>query len=126
MNKKGRLPSAPAPVELRLKAKFFRGLADLSRLSILEALRTGRKSVSEVVKTTGLSQPNASMHLNCLWECGLVEREVGRRYTFYWIHSGRVTRLLELGQEVLESVRERIESCARYEEKGARQKEEEA
>jgi DNA-binding transcriptional ArsR family regulator len=87
----------------------------MSRLSILEALREGPRSVTEVVQRTGLSQPNASMHLSCLWECGLVEREVGRRYTLYWIRSRDVLRLLEMGGKVLEDVRERIEACARYE-----------
>ena len=54
------------------KAKLFRGLADLSRLKILEVLRTGSKCVSELVTLTGLSQPNVSAHLSCLAECGLV------------------------------------------------------
>src|SRR3546814_2683852 len=39
-----------------LRAKLFRGLADPSRLSILNALRTGPLSVGEVVAMTGLSQ----------------------------------------------------------------------
>jgi DNA-binding transcriptional ArsR family regulator len=100
-----------------MKAKFFRGLADVSRLSILEALREGRRSVTDVARRTGLSQPNASMHLNCLWECGLLEREVGRRYTFYWIGSKDVARLLETGAKVLGSVHERIAACSRFCEK---------
>jgi len=99
---------------IRLQAKFFRGLADVSRLSILEVLREGRKTVTEVAREAHLSQPNASMHLNCLWECGLVEREVGRRNTFYWIGSRDVVRLLEMGIKVLGSVKDRIAACARF------------
>ena len=53
------------------RAKLFRGLADSSRLAILESLRSGALSVSEIVAVTGLSQPNASNHLRCLSECGL-------------------------------------------------------
>jgi DNA-binding transcriptional ArsR family regulator len=108
----GTLLRKPRP--LRVKAKFFRGLADMSRLSILEALREGRKSVTEVARRTGLSQPNASMHLSCLWECGLVEREVGRRFTHYWIGSRDVTRILELGTKLLSSVQDRIAACSRF------------
>jgi DNA-binding transcriptional ArsR family regulator len=106
--------SAKAASPLRLKAKFFRGLADVSRLSILESLRKGRKTVSAIARSTGLSQPNASMHLNCLWECGLVEREVGRRNTFYWIDSRDVVRVLETGAKVLGKVRNRIAACQRF------------
>jgi DNA-binding transcriptional ArsR family regulator len=100
---------------LQVKAKFFRGLADTSRLTILEALRSGRKNVSEVVAETGFSQPRVSMHLDCLWCCGLVDREVGRRFTYYWIKSRKVTRLLEMAEEVLEDVSDRIACCSQYE-----------
>lgn len=65
----------PDPKDLLLKAKLFRGLADRSRLAVLEALRDGPQCVSEIVAATGLSQPNASTHLSCLGECGLVTRE---------------------------------------------------
>ena len=86
----------------------------MSRLSILEVLRQGRKTVTEAARGAGLSQPNASMHLNCLWECGLVEREVGRRNTFYWIGSRDVVRLLEMGAKVLGSIKDRIATCDRF------------
>ena len=58
-----------------LRAKLFRGLADASRLSILDALRTEPLSVGEIVAITGLSQSNASNHLRCLSECGLAAGE---------------------------------------------------
>jgi ArsR family transcriptional regulator, cadmium/lead-responsive transcriptional repressor len=111
MRANGRAGAAEA---LEVKAKFFRGLGDTSRLAILEALREGRKNVTEVVGATGLSQPNASMHLNCLWECGLLEREVGRRYTHYWIRSKKVLGLLRMANEILEDAYERILDCKRY------------
>ena len=101
--------------DLGVKAKFFRGLADMSRLTILEALREGRRTVSEVVAETGFSQPSVSMHLDCLWCCGLVDREIGRRYTHYWIKSRKVTRLLEMAEIVLEDVCDRIACCSQYE-----------
>jgi DNA-binding transcriptional ArsR family regulator len=63
-----------------VKAKLFRGLADLSRLRVLESLRGGPRCVSEVIQATGLSQPNTSAHLTCLWECGLVNKERRGRF----------------------------------------------
>ncbi len=102
---------------LRAKTKLFRGLADESRLAILEALREGRRTVSQVVDRTGLSQPNASTHLNCLWCCGLVEREMVGRYTFYWIGSRKVKEVLRAAEALLDDVHERIEECKRYEER---------
>ena len=100
---------------LSLKAKLFRGLADPSRLAILEALRGGARSVSEVVAATGLSQPNTSNHLACLLECALVEREQRGRYVYYGLADERVNALLSLGDEVLSGVARGAFPCARHE-----------
>jgi len=100
---------------IRAKAKLFRGLADVSRLSIVEVLRGGPKNVSQVVKATGLTQPNVSMHLNCLWCCGLVDREVRGRFSFYRIRSERFDRILAAAEDVLDEVLDRIDECERYE-----------
>jgi DNA-binding transcriptional ArsR family regulator len=100
---------------LRAKAKLFRGLGDFSRLSIVEVLRDGPRNVSQVVKATGLTQPNVSMHLSCLWCCGLVDREVRGRFTWYRIKSERFMRILQVAEEALEEVLDRIEECRNYE-----------
>lgn len=99
----------------RVKSKLFRGLADPSRLSILEALRTGPRTVSQVVESTGLSQSNASMHLQCLWCCGLVDRETRGKFALYRIVSRKVVRILAAAEALLGDVAPRIEACDRYE-----------
>src|SRR5687768_9869723 len=99
---------------LRLKTKLFRGLADPSRLAILEMLRAGPKNVSEIVAGTRLSQSNASMHLDCLWCCGLVNREVRGKFRYYRIASRRFLRILAAADGALEEVSDRLEECGRY------------
>ncbi|HEV8676471.1 MAG TPA: metalloregulator ArsR/SmtB family transcription factor [Methylomirabilota bacterium] len=98
-----------------LKAKLFRGLADSSRLAVLEALRDGPRCVSEVVAATGLSQPNASAHLACLGECGLVNRERRGRFVYYAIADKRVVRILEEAEAILAEVGSHVYRCTRYE-----------
>ena len=98
---------------LTLKAKLFRGFADPSRLSLLEALRDGAKSVSELVERTGLTQPNASNHLACLLDCGLVVREQRGRYAFYRLADERVGTLLGLADRLLDE-ESGIRDCRRY------------
>ncbi|MCC7140025.1 MAG: winged helix-turn-helix transcriptional regulator [Planctomycetes bacterium] len=112
----GRSPTGEGPVldGLDLKAKLFRGLGDGSRLAILEVLRSGPANVSTVIERTGLSQPNASMHLACLWECGLVEREPRGVRVFYRIARPAVTRLLETAAALLETCGDRVGACRRY------------
>ena len=104
-----------SPARLEIGAKLFRGLADLSRLAILETLRGRPRTVSQVVARTGLSQPSASMHLDCLWCCGLVDRETVGRYSVYRLRSRKVLRVLEAADQLLGEVKERIRECRRYE-----------
>jgi DNA-binding transcriptional ArsR family regulator len=99
---------------LTLRAKLLRGFGDPSRLGVLEALRDGPLSAGEVVKRTGLSQPNASMHLHCLAECGLVTWQREGRFVHYCISDKRVVRLLDQAEELLVEVGPLIEACPRY------------
>lgn len=97
-----------------LKAKFFRGFADPSRLSILESLYDGPLTVSEIVTATGLSQSNVSNHLSCLRDCGLVVFEQRGRFVRYKISDERVRQLLSLADELLTEVAKGIYECTRY------------
>lgn len=103
-----------ARTDLALKAKLHRGLADPSRLAILEALRGGARNVGELVAATGLSQSNASNHLACLQDCGLVAREQRGRYAFYRLSDPRVERLLALAEDLLGEVVTGVAACPRY------------
>lgn len=103
------------PTALGLKAKLFRGFADPSRLAILEALRAGPRTVGEITSATGLSQPNVSNHLQCLWDCGLVERQREGRFVRYRLSDPRVGSLLGLAEEILAEVARGVYACTRYE-----------
>jgi ArsR family transcriptional regulator, cadmium/lead-responsive transcriptional repressor len=103
---------------LALKAKLFRGFSDSSRLAILEALRNGPLTVTELVEMTGLSQSNASNHLSCLHDCGLVSREQQGRYVYYRLSDDRVAVLLNLADQVLADVAKGVYECTRYKASG--------
>src|SRR5258708_35551473 len=102
--------------KLGLKAKLFRGFSDPSRLSILETLRSKPLTVSEIVIATGLSQSNASNHLGCLRDCGLVVADQYGRYSIYRLSDDRVGQLLELTDIVLADVACGVYECTHYEE----------
>ncbi len=106
--------SATTTQALRHKAKLFNGLADLSRLAIVEVLRDGPLRVGEIVTATGLSQSNASNHLACLHDCGLVEREQQGRYVSYHLSDDRVAGLLGLADGLLADAAEGFYDCTRY------------
>jgi ArsR family transcriptional regulator, cadmium/lead-responsive transcriptional repressor len=97
-----------------LQAKLFRGFADPSRLAILEALRVGPRTVTEVVGATGLTQSNVSNHLGCLRDCGLVASEQQGRYVRYRLSDERVAQLLNLADELLADVAKGVYQCTHY------------
>jgi DNA-binding transcriptional ArsR family regulator len=58
----------------------FEVVAEPARREILDLLLDGGRAVGELVRETGLSQPNTSRHLRVLREAGLVEsRPDGQR-----------------------------------------------
>ena len=98
-----------------LQAKFFRGFADPARLRVLKTLRNGPRCVSELVEASGLSQPNLSMHLACLRDCGLVRARRNGRFVYYELADPQVIRLLQAAERVLHRVGKRIQACPSYE-----------
>lgn len=111
--------SGPKSEALYLRAKLFRGLGDPSRLAILAALDPDARTVGEIVAATGLTQPNASNHLRCLLECGLVLREAKGRHALYRLASSSVAALLRDADTLLEAVATGVPDCGRYAENGS-------
>ncbi len=103
--------------KLSLKAKLFRGLADPTRLSILESLREGEKTTSDIVKETKHNQSNVSNHLDCLLDCGLVKNKREGKNIFYNLNNKKVAKLLEESDAVLSEIVSGLYLCVNYNEK---------
>ena len=102
------------PTESELLAKYFRVLADRSRLRILEALASGEElSVGELVERLGIAQPSVSNHLTCLRWCGFVETRREHRTVYNRVADPRVVRLIELARELLQGNEDHVASCRR-------------
>lgn len=100
--------------KLSIKAKLFRGLGDTTRLSILESLRQGERTTSEIVKETGQNQSNISNHLSCLLDCGLVRNRRQGKNIFYSLGNKKVSKLLEESDAILGEVARGIYECVNY------------
>jgi DNA-binding transcriptional ArsR family regulator len=103
-----------APTEPELLAKYFRVLADPSRVRILEALETeGELAVGDLVKRLGLPQPSVSNHLACLRWCGFVTARREHRTVYNRIADRKVSRVVSLARELLASNAEHVAACRR-------------
>ena len=65
------------------KGKFFKALADMTRLRILGLLAAREMCVCEVMVALDLTQPTASHHLRILENVGLVKDRKEGKWVFY-------------------------------------------
>ena len=98
--------------EMCLLARFFNGLANSTRLSILLLLaRRGETKVGELVRELGAPQPRVSDHLRCLAWCGYVQVRREGRNAYYSVADDRVLEMLRLGEAMLRENLEHVEAC---------------
>lgn len=101
--------------DVATQAKLFRGLADPARLGLLSALRQGPSSAGELARACGLTPSNASNHLQCLLECGLVAVEAQGRQNIYALADPLIATMLDLADGVVRSpAGALIEACRNY------------
>ena len=86
------------------------------------ALRARPLSVGAIVRATGLTQPNASNHLRCLSECGLVLGEPQGRFVHYRLSDPRIDQLLACAGELLAGAARGVDRCENYRGAGNRPK----
>ena len=101
----------PGADRAEVLASFFQGLADPSRMRILELLVERPRTVSELVGELGLAQGRVSSHLSCLRWCGYVQAEVEGRFNRYRLVDERVREILTLGEAVIRDNADRLTSC---------------
>jgi DNA-binding transcriptional ArsR family regulator len=94
---------------IELIAARFRAMGEASRLKWILAVEHGEKNVSQLVVTTGLSQPNASRHLQTLTDAGILTRRRERMSVFYTIADPTICRLYK---QVYCSVQKRLTTQA--------------
>ncbi|MDE3075821.1 MAG: winged helix-turn-helix transcriptional regulator [Chloroflexota bacterium] len=85
----------------QLHAQLCKALADPKRLLIVNELRDGERSVSELVQGLGLSQTNVSQHLAVLREKRLVTARRSGTSTYYSLANPKLVRAFDLLREVM-------------------------
>lgn len=81
---------------LTLIAGRFKVLAEPARLEILNALRNGELTVTDLVEQTGLGQANVSKHLQLLLSHGFVVRRKDGLFAHYGLADRNVLKLCDI------------------------------
>ncbi|MEM0084533.1 MAG: metalloregulator ArsR/SmtB family transcription factor [Candidatus Methanomethylicia archaeon] len=76
--------------EAEERCKFFKALADTTRLRILKLLGVREMCVCEVMIALDLTQPTASHHLKILENAGLVKGRKKGRWVYYSVKNPKI------------------------------------
>jgi DNA-binding transcriptional ArsR family regulator len=77
-------------------AARFRALSEPTRLAIVQELKSGERTVGELVEAIGLSQANVSKQLSVLRDAGFLRREQRGTSAIYSISDPLVMELCKL------------------------------
>ncbi len=92
-------------------ATFFQGLADPTRVRILELLAERPRTVRELQADLGLAQGRVSSHLACLRWCGYVVGTVDGRFNRYQLVDPRVRDIVVAAEAIVRDNEQRLTSC---------------
>lgn len=87
---------AMTPELLRVIAARFKAIGDPARLQLLNALRDGERTVTELVEETGLGQANVSKHLAHLHTLGFVSRRKEGLFVNYRLADKDILKLCDI------------------------------
>jgi DNA-binding transcriptional ArsR family regulator len=112
------MDQAPAPSPDRAPnagaanlARLFHGLADPTRLRIVQLLLERERNVGELVDALGAPQGRVSSHLMCLRWCGFVTTRRAGKHVYYRVSDPRVVELVRLAQDLLIDHAQAIAAC---------------
>ena len=80
----------------QFKSEIFQGLANPTRIAIVEALRDGELSAGKLVEKLGIEQANASQHLAVLRAKQIVVSRKTGNQVFYSIRDHALIEVLDI------------------------------
>jgi DNA-binding transcriptional ArsR family regulator len=84
----------------RFKAEFFRALGHPARLRILELLRSGERSVSELQAELEIEASSVSQQLAVLRAKNIVDTRRAGTSVFYSVRDPQVIQLLDVARDI--------------------------
>jgi ArsR family transcriptional regulator len=85
------------------KAELFKALGHPTRVRILELLREGEKSVSQLIAELGVEGSTASQQLSILRMKNLVDTRKEGSLIFYRIRDAQVNELLDVARRIFDT-----------------------
>ena len=85
----------------KLHSVICKTLANPKRLEIMNCLREGELTVSQLVEKTGISQANLSQHLGMMRTSGILRSRREGIHIFYALTTAKIVKAFDLISEVM-------------------------
>lgn len=86
---------------LKLQAELCKSLSDSKRLQVIQELRGGEKTVSELAGILGLKQSNTSQHLAVLRRVGVILPRKEGNTVYYRLADAKIAEACDLVHELI-------------------------
>src|SRR5580693_5700912 len=83
----------------QFKSEIFQGLANPTRIAIVELLRDGERSAGQLIEKLGIEQANASQHLAVLRAKQIVVSRKAGNQVYYSLRDPVLKQVLDLLRE---------------------------
>ncbi len=90
---------------------FFKGLANDTRLAIIQVLKNGPKPVGEICETLGFEQNRVSHNLRCLEFCGFVSSERTGKKRIYSLNDETIAPLMQIVDNHIKTYGQNLMQC---------------
>ena len=97
----------------RRQAELCKALADPKRLMIINGLKEGPRSVSQLAEIAGLKQSNASQHIGVLRRAGVIRPRRQGNVVYYHLATPRIGDACEMVRQVIAEDIQRSEELGR-------------
>ena len=87
----------------QIKAEFFKTLAHPARIRVLEVLRDGERTVSELAPIVGIEASHLSQQLGVLRRANLVQTRKEGNTVLYSVGNPMIFELLDVARRILTS-----------------------
>ena len=97
----------------RRQAELCKSLSDPKRLMILNELKDGPKSVSELAESAGLKQSNASQHIGVLRRAGVIKPQRDGNTVYYSLVTPKIAAACDMVRQVIAEEIQRNEALGK-------------
>lgn len=85
----------------KIHAEMCKVFSNPTRLEILNLLREGELSVTDLIRKTKLSQANISQHLSIMKSKGIVSSDRKGKHIYYELTNPKIIKAFDIIREVL-------------------------